>query len=177
MDWLQPLRARLRGLTGRLNSVRLKEPSHRCSKLHDVRLQSKMPCVKHLHLGIGNVFSERFRPCGNEERIVFAPNCQQRRLHLAYRDECAPMGKISCTRLFGEERANVSFEDQWFAISSMADRDPFLRSTRTVRGISLKSHGSTSCRRQARYGSHRPSLGWLLTLQKGAHQPHLRRSD
>jgi len=23
----------------------------------------------------------------------------------------------------------------------------------------------------------RPSLGWLLTLQRGAHQPHLRRSD
>jgi hypothetical protein len=37
------------------------------------------------------------------------------------------------------------------------------RSTRTVRGISLKWH--------------RPSLGWLLTLQRGAYQPHLCRSD
>jgi hypothetical protein len=29
-------------------------------------------------------------------------------------------------RLFGEERANVGFEDQWIDLSSIADRDPFL---------------------------------------------------
>jgi hypothetical protein len=166
----------LRGLTGTLNSVRLKELCHRCSNLHDVRLQRKVPRVKHLHLGIGNVFSERFRPCGNEERIVFAPNCQQRRLRLAYRDECAPMGKISCTRLFGEERANVA---------SRTNGSPS-----PARLIAIRSSGRQERQR------HFSQMAWINKLpatstiwkppskprmardsSKGAHQPHLRRSD
>ncbi len=64
----------------RLYSVRIKEFLHRRSNLHDVRLQSKMPGIEHLDLRSGNVPAECFRPCGNEERIVFAPNCKQGRL-------------------------------------------------------------------------------------------------
>jgi hypothetical protein len=33
----------------------------------------------------------------------------------------------SQTDLFGEERVNVGFEDQWIDNFSMADRDPILR--------------------------------------------------
>src|SRR5580704_13496665 len=66
-----------------LYSVRCKKLSHRRSNLHHVRLQSKMPCVEHLHLCAGNVLAKRFRPSGNEERIVLAPNREQRRFRLA----------------------------------------------------------------------------------------------
>jgi hypothetical protein len=57
----------------------------------------------------------------------------------------------------GVGRFDLVFEDEfpaWLIVIRSS------RSTRTVRGISLKWH--------------RPSLGWLLTLQRGAHQPHLR---
>ena len=44
-----------------------------------------------------------------------------------FQDEFAPVGKNKLhVRLFGEERVDVGFEDQWIAISSMADRDPIL---------------------------------------------------
>jgi hypothetical protein len=51
--------------------------------------------------------------------------------------------------LFGEERVDVGFEDQWIDNSSMADRDPTLTVDKNGQGISLKWQGSTRGRREA----------------------------
>jgi hypothetical protein len=82
--------------------------------------------------------------------------------------------------LFGEERVDAGFKDQCIDDSSMADREPTLTVDKNgQRHVSqmVWINRLTTGRRQAQYGRHRSSLGWLLTLQRGAHQPHLRRSD
>jgi hypothetical protein len=65
--------------------------------------------------------------------------------------------------LFGEERVDVGFEDRWIDNTSMADHDPTLSVARTVRGISLKWHGSTKGRRQASPRRLRHELKTLAT--------------
>src|SRR5215469_8532586 len=49
----------------------------------DVCFRRKMPGVEELNLRAGYVLSESFRSCGNEERIVLAPNSKQRRFRFA----------------------------------------------------------------------------------------------
>src|SRR5271165_3659642 len=64
------------------NLVCLKELSHRGSNFNDVGLERKMSCVKELNLRVRQVPSKRFRPGGNEEGVVLAPDREQRRLRL-----------------------------------------------------------------------------------------------
>ena len=56
------------------------ELAHRDSDLFDVGFQCEMPGIQELDGGVGIVSFEGLCAGGDEERIVLAPNCQQRRL-------------------------------------------------------------------------------------------------
>src|SRR5580698_10386858 len=65
------------------DAVRCEKLPHCSGYLRAVRLDGEVACVEEADLRIRDVFSKRLGPRGNEERIVLAPDSQQRRLRLA----------------------------------------------------------------------------------------------
>src|SRR5215472_8477793 len=65
------------------DAVRFEEVLHGGSNFYSVCLCRKMAGVKELNLRTRQVFPKSFGSCGNEERIILAPDREQRRLRLA----------------------------------------------------------------------------------------------
>ena len=65
------------------DAIRFEELLHSGSNFYDVCLCRKMSGIKELNLRVRYVFPKSLGSCGNEKRIILAPDRKQRRLRFS----------------------------------------------------------------------------------------------